>query len=1614
MKNKQAIVKFNIPDKTSQRTRHIFKRSSHDFKRRNYRPFSLFVTLLLFFTITLTSLKYFTKNTIAFQPDEFVTTWDVSHDNGQLVIHFREGSNNFSIDWGDGTPQNTYTQGGYAHHNYANKGHYQVKIKGTFAGIFFNNDNHDLYYAKNLLEINQWGNNKFKNTSYMFFGAENVIGNYVDSPDTSEVTTMENMFYGATKFNSPVNFDTRNVTNMRLMFYNAEKFNQPVNFNTENVTEMQHMFDGAKKFNQPLTSFNTSNVTNMESMFQGAVDFNSSLANFNTDKVTNMSGMFYQAKSFNQPVNHFNTSKVTTMSGLFANAEAFNQPIDHFDTRNVTSMSGMFRDAKNFNQSVSNFDTRNVTNIFSMFYGASNFDQSVSNFNTEKATNMQYMFSYATKFNHPVSSFNTKNVTDFLGMFAGASSFNQSVSNFNTEKAERVNSMFADASSFDQPIDNFNTSNVTNMSEMFKGAKSFNHPVKHFKTNLVTDMSKMFYDATAFNQSLDGWNTSNVVDISEMFYGAVAFNQPINMDFSKVDRASGMFARAKNFNQDISHLNYTFPSKHNNPLYNFVSDSGLSTKNYDKLLVSWNQKLPDLSNSSIRKIGNYNMKYCRSEAARQELYEKHWQLEYDRKDCEEYNMPPQDILLDKDNIDENTNPGTQIANISVINHPDDIQPDSNTVDFCHIAGQDDSDKFEIKNNRLYSKFSPNYEEKNEYHLCIKAKDLYDAKFEKQFTIKINDVNETPSVVENNYEVDENSPAGTFVGTVVATDPDQGQTHTFSIVGGNEQGVFEISNDGKITVKDGSKIDYETHFSAILTIKVTDSGTPALSSNGNVIIRTKNVDEAPYFVSTPVTSVSRRERYYYYFDARDPESQNVTYSVEEKPNWMEQNGQELSGTPSDADVEKDFTVRIKASDDTFEVEQTFTVHVNDRNLEPEIQSQEFTIDENSPNGTFIGQIVATDPNAGQILTYSAISGDTATFQVSNDGKLSVKNNAALDYERYEDHKIILVVQVTDNGTPNLSANNHITIHLRDVPEAPLLNDDYATVYENSENDTIVKDLSNTSPNPEQNPKFTLLSGNDLDIFELTEDGILKIKDNSKLDYESMVKNNTNTIVLRIRATNRAFPNLYTDFNLNIDVQDIDEPPYFTSTPPTSATKNILYQYKISVKDPDLWEETGIEIDEKPDWLNYDESTNTLSGTPGNAEVGQTYHVSIRAGFRVSGYQEFDIRVYDENHAPTFANQTFNIPENAENNTILGTITATDQDQGQSLTFSLLSGNELGIFELTNDGTLKVKDNTKLNYEKVANHKVDLRIKVTDNGAPTLSNEATVSINLQDVNEAPILKTIPEAAAKVNQAYTYQVVLEDEDTTDSPIFTVLSKPDWLNLDQATSTFSGTPQTSDANTNAELKMLISDGINQFEKSFIIHVESDIVTPPAPNPNPETPGNGNENQNQGQNQNNQNPGQSNPSNPDNNSGNQNNSGNNSGNQNNSGNSSNTTQKSSDNQNESSASTSNRQDTNSSEQNKNATNTAETNNSGTTDDDSSISSEKQSEKDKKSEKGNEPELSTSKKSQDKNIKKTANPLESVGKFIGDWWWVIIVILGLFVAKHLRDEQAKQSRKRAK
>ena len=73
---------------------------------------------------------------------------------------------------------------------------------------------------------------------------------------------------------------------------------------------------------------------------------------------------------------------------------------------------------------------------------------------------------------------------------------------------------------------------------------------------------------------------------------------------------------------------------------------------------------------------------------------------------------------------------------------------------------------------------------------------------------------------------ENSANGTAVGTVQATDPDSGDILSYyAITAGDGGGVFAIGTDGAITVADGNQLDYETVQQYVLTVTVTDDGTP---------------------------------------------------------------------------------------------------------------------------------------------------------------------------------------------------------------------------------------------------------------------------------------------------------------------------------------------------------------------------------------------------------------------------------------------------------------------------------------------------------------------------------------------------------------------------------------------------------------------------------------------------------------------------------------------------------------------------------------------------------------------------------------------------------------------
>ncbi|MCD4696195.1 MAG: cadherin domain-containing protein, partial [Bacteroidales bacterium] len=116
----------------------------------------------------------------------------------------------------------------------------------------------------------------------------------------------------------------------------------------------------------------------------------------------------------------------------------------------------------------------------------------------------------------------------------------------------------------------------------------------------------------------------------------------------------------------------------------------------------------------------------------------------------------------------------------------------------------------------------------------------------------------------------------------------------------------------------------------------------------------------------------------------------------------------------------------------------------------------------------------------------------------------------------------------------------------------------------------------------------------------------------------------------------------------------------------------------------------------------------------------------------------INLNDINEPPEIVNQSFAIDENSTNGSSVGIVIASDPDNGQSLAYSITSGNADNAFNINvATGEITVNNSSALNFEQTATFW--LTVTVTDNGSGSLSNQASVIINLNDINEAPVILT-----------------------------------------------------------------------------------------------------------------------------------------------------------------------------------------------------------------------------------------------------------------------------------
>lgn len=131
-------------------------------------------------------------------------------------------------------------------------------------------------------------------------------------------------------------------------------------------------------------------------------------------------------------------------------------------------------------------------------------------------------------------------------------------------------------------------------------------------------------------------------------------------------------------------------------------------------------------------------------------------------------------------------------------------------------------------------------------------------------------------------------------------------------------------------------------------------------------------------------------------------------------------------------------------------------------------------------------------------------------------------------------------------------------------------------------------------------------------------------------------------------------------------------------------------------------------------------------------GTTYYARIKAvaSQNESNFSSTEVVTtpLPQNNAPVItANQVFNIDENKIEGTIVGTVDASDPD-GNSIAFSILSGNTNNAFAINDLGVISVADRLQLDFETQA--KFELTIQVSDN---FLTAQSVVTIDINDVDE-----------------------------------------------------------------------------------------------------------------------------------------------------------------------------------------------------------------------------------------------------------------------------------------
>ena len=294
------------------------------------------------------------------------------------------------------------------------------------------------------------------------------------------------------------------------------------------------------------------------------------------------------------------------------------------------------------------------------------------------------------------------------------------------------------------------------------------------------------------------------------------------------------------------------------------------------------------------------------------------------------------------------------------------------------------------------------------------------------------------------------------------------------------------------------------------------------------------------------------------------------------------------------------------------------------------------------------------------------------------------------------------------------------------------------------------------------------------------------------------------------------------------------PEITGTPAPSVTAGQLYSFtpQASDADDDFLEFT---IENKPMWAAFSAETGALTGTPADANVGDTAEITISVtdGRDTRSVGPFVISVKARSQTPPPANAPptiSGVPANAvtinqaysfqpsasdpNNNTLRFVIS----NRPSWASFSTSTGRLSGTPAAASIGT----------YSNIV-------ISVND-GQVSVALPA-FSIQVRDIpNQPPTISGTPAGTATTGMAYSFTPSASDADK--NPLtYSVANKPAWASFSTSTGRLNGMPAAANVGNFANIMISVSDGrATASLPAFAINVQAPANRAPTINGTPPT----------------------------------------------------------------------------------------------------------------------------------------------------------------------------------